>query len=97
MNYVNFGVTPFVNITSARIEDALYVTMQDGTVFVYTVKTVATIPTNALNMDAIVFPGLDSQTQRVTLISCGGDFIAAPGGGGEYLSRVIVTAERYGP
>ena len=97
VNYVNFGITPFVNITSARIDDALYVTMQDGTVFTYTVKSVATIPTSSLNMDAIVFPGLDSQTQRVTLISCGGDFIAAPGGGGEYLSRVILVAERFAP
>jgi len=61
------------------------------------VKSLATIPLSALNMDAIVFPGLDGQTQRVTLISCGGDFIAAPGGGGEYLSRVILTADRYVP
>ncbi len=97
VNYVNFGITPFVDILNARIDDALYVTMQDGTVFTYTVKSLATIPLSALNMDAIVFPGLDGQTQRVTLISCGGDFIAAPGGGGEYLSRVILTADRYVP
>ncbi len=94
VNYVNFGLTPFEGILSARIDDTLYVTMADGTVFEYLVKSVETIPLATLNMDAIVFPGLSANTQRVTLISCGGDFIAYPGGGGEYTSRVILVADR---
>ena len=97
MDYVNFGAGPFAGILSARVDDALYVTMQDGTVFTYSVKSVAVIQLANLNMDAIVFPGLDSQTARVTLISCGGTFVPFPGGGGEYLSRVILVADRFVP
>jgi hypothetical protein len=97
VDYVNFGPGPFAGILSARVDDALQVTMQDGTVFTYTVKTVSVVQLSNLNMDAVVFPGLDSQTARVTLISCGGTFVPFPGGGGEYLSRVILTADRYVP
>jgi hypothetical protein len=47
-------------------------------------------------MMAIVYPGLDVKVERVTLISCGGNFRPLPGGG-EYDSRVIVIAERFLP
>ena len=97
LDYVNFGPGPFAGILSARVDDALHVTMQDGTVFTYSVKSVAVIQLANLNMDAVVFPGLDSQTARVTLISCGGTFVPFPGGGGEYLSRVILVADRFVP
>ena len=47
-----------------------------------------------LDMNSVVYPPLPSNRERVTLISCGGTFVPYPTGGGEYLSRVILVAER---
>jgi|GEM_PF-3967983 len=98
INYVGFGNGPFAFLTSAAVDDALYVTMANGDVLTYTVRSVEIVPLSVLEnggMDAYVFPALDSYTERVTLISCGGDFVPRPGGGGDYASRVILVAERY--
>jgi hypothetical protein len=98
VNYVNYGRTPFSHLTAALPDDALYITMADGYVFTYTVRSVEIIDINDLNMDLVVFPPLDSYTERVTLISCGGTFVPNPNGyGGHYNSRVILIAERYVP
>jgi hypothetical protein len=98
INYVGFGNGPFAFLTSAAVDDALYVTMANGDVLTYTVRSVDIVSLEALEngaMDAYVFPSLGSSTERVTLISCGGDFVPRPGGGGDYTSRVILVAERY--
>ncbi|MEP7214789.1 MAG: class F sortase [Anaerolineaceae bacterium] len=98
VNYVNYGNGPFAHLTSASVGDALYVTMDNGQSYAYTVRSVEVISLDSLNMDAVVFPALDSSTERVTLISCGGTFVPnANGVGGEYNSRVILVAERYVP
>ena len=98
VNYVNYGNGPFAHLTSASVGDALYVTMDNGQSYAYTVRSVEVISLDALDMDAVVFPALDSYTERVTLISCGGTFVpSANGVGGEYNSRVILLAERYVP
>jgi hypothetical protein len=97
INYVNYGNGPFAYLTSAHPDDALYVTMADGAVFTYSVKSVAIISLRDLDMNLVVFPPLDGHTERVTLISCGGTFVPRPGGGGEYESRVVLVAERYHP
>lgn len=98
INYINFGNGPFAYLTSAVAEDALYVTMADGSAYAYTVKSVELVSLAELQagaIDAYVFPALDAHTERVTLISCGGDFVPRAGGGGDYTSRVILIAERY--
>ncbi len=98
INYIGFGNGPFAFLTSAALDDALYVTMANGDSYTYTVRSVEVVSLAELQagaMDAYVFPPLDSYTERVTLISCGGDFVARPGGGGDYTSRVILVAERY--
>jgi hypothetical protein len=98
INYINFGNGPFAYLTSAAPGDALYVTMADGTSYAYTVRSVELVSLSELEngaIDAYVFPALDSYTERVTLISCGGDFVPRAGGGGDYTSRVILVAERY--
>ena len=98
INYIGFGNGPFAYLTSAAVDDALYVTMANGDSYAYTVRSIEVVSVAELNngaMDAYVFPGLDSYTERITLISCGGDFVARPGGGGDYTSRVILVAERY--
>ena len=97
INYVNYGNGPFARLTSAHADDALYVTMADGAVYAFTVKSVDIIGLHDLDMDLVVFPPLDGHTERVTLISCGGTFVPRPGGGGEYESRVVLVAERYHP
>jgi sortase (surface protein transpeptidase) len=100
VNYYRFGNGPFAYLTSAQPGDALYVTMADGEEFAYTVESVRLLPLDELTsggMQDVVFPELDSHTERVTLISCGGDFIPFGGGGGEYTSRVVLVAERWVP
>ena len=100
INYINYGNGPFAYLTSAQVDDALYITMANGAVYAYSVKSVQLVPLADLEngaIDGFVFPGLDAHTERVTLISCGGDFVARPGGGGDYTSRVILIAERYVP
>jgi hypothetical protein len=96
INYVGYGNGPFAKLTSAIAGDALYVTMANGSVYTYTVKSVDVVHLSSLDMNAVVYPPLDSQTERITLISCGGTFVPLPGGG-QYDSRVILVAERYVP
>lgn len=100
INYIHYGNGPFAYLTSAQLDDALYITMANGDVYAYSVKSVQLVSLADLQngaIDGFVFPGLDKHTERVTLISCGGDFVARPGGGGDYTSRVILIAERYVP
>jgi len=94
INYVGYGNGPFAYLTSASVGDVLSITMDNGDTYTYAVASVAVVPLAILDMDAIVFPGLDAKTERVTLVSCGGTFVPRPGGGGEYDSRVVVVAER---
>jgi hypothetical protein len=98
VNYVGYGNGPFAGLLRARVDDALYVTMGNGTVYTYTVKSVSLHKLSELDMDAVVFPPLDFHTERVTLISCGGTFIPNPSGvGGSYDSRIVLVAERWIP
>lgn len=96
INYVGYGNGPFARLTSAQAGDALYVTMANGTVYTYTVKSMDVIHLSQLDMSRVVYPGLEAKTERITLISCGGTFVPLAGGGA-YDSRVIVVAERFVP
>ncbi len=95
IDYVGFGKGPFGYLTSASAGDALYVTMDKGLTYTYTVKSVSVVGLPDLDMDSVVFPALGAGVERITLISCGGTFVPYAGGGGEYTSRVILVAERY--
>lgn len=95
IDYVGFGKGPFGFLTNASAGDALYVTMDNGSSYTYTVRSVAVVSLQDLDMNAVVFPALAAGVERVTLISCGGTFVPYAGGGGEYTSRVILVAERY--
>jgi hypothetical protein len=100
INYVGFGNGPFAFLTSAAVDDALYLVMANNETYAYTVKSVQLVSLAELQngaMDAFVFPILAPNVERVTLISCGGDFVPRAGGGGDYVSRVILVAERYVP
>jgi hypothetical protein len=95
VDYVGFGKGPFGYLTSAAAGDELTVALDSGTAYGYTVKSVAVVSLQDLDMDAVVYPWLDAGVERVTLISCGGTFVPYASGGGEYTSRVILVAERY--
>lgn len=95
VDYVGFGKGPFGYLTSAAAGDELTVALDGGTAYGYTVKSVAVVSLQDLDMDAVVYPWLDAGVERVTLISCGGTFVPYASGGGEYTSRVILVAERY--
>jgi hypothetical protein len=97
VNYLGYGNGPFAHLTAAKPGDALYLIMADGTQYAYTVQDVQVIHLAVLDMDAVVYPPLDSHRERVTLISCGGTCIRNSAGGCEYDSRVILVAERYVP
>lgn len=94
INYVGIGNGPFRYLTSARIGDVLTLTMDNGQSLKYSVQSVRVINLANLNMDEVVYPGVASNRERITLISCGGTFVPRPGGGGDYDSRVILVAER---
>jgi hypothetical protein len=102
INYFGFGNGPFAYLQNAQVDSALYVTLADGTQYVYDVRSVEVIPVSTLQsggMQDVVYPPLESHVGRITLISCGGDFVpyANGSGAGEYTSRVVVVAERYIP
>lgn len=91
--------TPFAAITRAEAGDLLYVLLTDGTQYTYTVKSVRVVALAEYNAEEIVYPPLDSYTERLTFISCGGAFIpnTVLGYGGEYASRIVLIAERQLP
>lgn len=94
VNYVGYGNGPFARLAETDIGDTVWVTMADGTVYAYTVNGVSVVRLASLDMNAVVYPPLAANRERITLISCGGTFIPAAVGG-EYDSRVIVIADRY--
>lgn len=94
INHVSIGNGPFRYLTSAAVGDTLSISTDNGTVLRFSVQSVRVIHLSNLDMDAIVYPSLPQNRERVTLISCGGTFVPYPGGGGEYDSRVILVAER---
>ncbi|PFG75128.1 class F sortase [Tepidiforma thermophila] len=96
IDYVGYGPGPFARLTSVRPGDSVSLVMENGLVVTYTVVSVDVVRLADLDMDAVVFPPLPPDRERVTLISCGGTFIPRPGGG-EYDSRVILVAERTVP
>ena len=100
INYIGYGNGPFAHLQSAKVGDSLELILADGTDYMYTIETVQLIPLSVLDnggMQDVVYPPLDSYHQRVTLLSCGGDFVPYNdgSGAGEYTSRVVLTAERY--
>lgn len=97
VNYVGWSLTAFAYLNRVQVGDSVYITMGDGTVYTYSVRSVDLVRVEDLDMAQVLMPRLDNHTERVTFISCGGDFFIAPGIGGKYSSRLIITAERYIP
>lgn len=87
VNYVGYGNGPFAYLLDAAAGDALYVTMANGDVLAYTVKSVTLHHLATVDMDAIVFATRWTTCTRSgsRLIAAGGTFIPAATGG-EYDS-----------
>ncbi len=97
VNYFGYGAaTPFANLEDTQVGDTLTLYLQNGRTYAFTIISAQVIPLASLDMDAVVYPPLPPNKERVTLITCDGDAILIPGGGGrvEYNSRLIVVAER---
>ena len=97
INYIGYGNGPFADLVDAQVGGTLELILADGTDYLYTIESVQLIPLAVLDnggMQDVVYPPLDSYHTRVTLLSCGGDFVPYNdgSGAGEYTSRVVVTA-----
>ena len=98
LNYFGYGSpTPFANLDSVSPGDPLSIALSDGSTLNFTIKTSQVISESTLNrtMFGLVYPNLSSDRERITLITCAGNFVQSyPGGPGVYQSRLVVTAER---
>ena len=96
--HINFNKKdgPFARLAQIRPNDTVSVTMEGGPTYVYEVflyrqYDVDTIPTG----DLIHPPDRPPAEEWITLITCGGDFVADPGSEfGHYLQRDVVVARR---
>lgn len=96
--HVNFNRRngPFVNLKTAQGGDVIAIQMKGGPtyfykVFFYRQYDLETIPMGEL----ISAPTRPAGEQWITLITCGGEFLADPGSDfGHYLQRDVVIARR---
>jgi hypothetical protein len=96
INYLGYGAGPFARLTRSKVGDTLTVVAADGRRLAFSVQSVSVLKVGAIDMNAVVYPALAANKERVTLITCGGTFVPnASGSGGQYDSRVLLVAERY--
>lgn len=92
----NFKDGPFAHLDDLRPGNEVIVEMEEGPTYVYKVifyqqYNVDTMPTGEL----IAAPQKPANAEWVTLITCGGNFVATQANGlGHYLGRDVVIAER---
>ena len=77
-------------------EDEVVVVMDNGLEYRYRVIRKARFRVEEIKMGELIWPDEKPESAEwITLITCGGDFVASrPGGPGEYLHRDVVVAER---
>jgi hypothetical protein len=91
---------PFVNLANAKPGDQITVQMENGPAYVYEVFFFQRYYVNTMPMGDLIAGVVGGQTRPegeewITLITCGGRFVAnQPGGFGEYLDRDVVVARR---
>ncbi|MBI3342201.1 class F sortase [Candidatus Curtissbacteria bacterium] len=87
---------PFHDITKMKIGDEIDVVMDNNLEYKYKVIKTKRYKEEELTEDILLWPK-DKPKDRewITLVTCGGDFVASrPGGPGEYTSRDVLIAER---
>ena len=89
---------PFKNLYLARAGDELTVEMDNGLRYQYVVFSNRRYPVTTMPIQAIIeAPERPRGEEWITLITCGGRFVATSANGlGEYLDRDVVVAKRVG-
>jgi LPXTG-site transpeptidase (sortase) family protein len=88
VDYYNYGPAVFWHLGDLEPNDLVEVTLADGTVYKYSVVSRKQYNASAAPITDIVG---DTDTEVITLITCGGTFDSSVG---EYNDRVVVRAER---
>ena len=91
IDYWNVGPSVFYNLGSVQPGAEIIVAGDDGLQYPFTVEWTELFTSDDMPMDDITGP---TQTQTLTLITCGGAFDYV---NGEYLQRTVVRATRSGP
>jgi hypothetical protein len=96
--HVNFNRRngPFVNLKTAQGGDVIAIQMKDGPTYTYKVFFYRQYDLETIPMaELIAAPTRPAGEQWITLITCGGEFLADPGSDfGHYLQRDVVIARR---
>ena len=87
---------PFRYLYLAEPGDEITVEMDNGTAYTYVVFSNQRYDVTSMPMNEIIYPGNKAPNEEwITLITCGGRFVAIYGNGlGEYLDRDVVVAKR---
>ncbi|MDP9472576.1 MAG: class F sortase [Chloroflexota bacterium] len=93
VDYWDVGPAVFYNLKDLAQGDEIQVTGEDGTVYTYQVEWIQTYSVAELTTEQIQEIVGPTDAPALTLITCGGEFDYATG---EYLSRMVVRAERTG-
>lgn len=99
VNY-NFKQGPFANLYKAKPGDRITIQMENGPAYVYEVFFFQRYDVNTIPMGDLIAGVVGGQARPpgeewITLITCGGRFVATqPNGLGEYLDRDVVVARR---
>lgn len=87
---------PFHKLAQLELNDEIKVVMANGQAYRYRVVSNVRYSVDTIPMGDLITPkNRPPDREWITLITCGGEFVASrPGGPGEYLHRDVVVAER---
>ncbi len=90
-------IGPFNKLARLEKDDDIVVVMENGLEYKYKVIRKQRYDVKTIPMGDLIWPKEKPDgVEWITLITCGGEFVASrPGGPGEYLNRDVVVAERY--
>jgi hypothetical protein len=92
----NFQAGPFKDLNKANPGDLIVVDMDDGREYTYKIFSKQRYDVNTIPMGDLIWPkDRPADKEWITLITCGGNFVATQANGlGEYTQRDVVLAER---
>ncbi|MEO6397681.1 MAG: sortase [Tepidiformaceae bacterium] len=95
VNY-NFQNGPFAKLQDVKADDMIAVQMDGGPLYTYRVFRKQRYDVETIPMGDLIWPkDKPPDKEWITLITCGGRFVATqPNGLGEYRDRDVVVAER---
>ncbi len=95
VNY-DFKQGPFANLAKVQPGDEIDIQMDDGSKYTYRIFRKQRYDVANMPMGELIWPSdRPSGKEWITLITCGGNFVATQANGlGEYTQRDVVVAER---